>query len=113
MRSFRSTPPSYLIKIIRFYLTSWVRLDLLDLFGGVTQGSVLGLTLWNSVYDYLLNSPLGEGTQNTQLIGFGDELALVASFKDTAVLETKINDMQGQSKNWHLSTPECSPKTSR
>lgn len=113
MRSFRSTPPSYLIEIIRSYLTAWVRPDLLDLFGGVTQGSVLGLTLWNPVYDYRLNSPLGEGTQDTQLIGFADDLALVTSFKDPVVLETKINGMQGQPTNWHPSTPECPPKTSR
>ena len=42
--------------------------------GGVSQGSVLGLDLWNIMYDTLLRLPLPDGATT---VGFADDVVLV------------------------------------
>ncbi|KAA5634955.1 hypothetical protein F3G63_34325, partial [Pseudomonas aeruginosa] len=56
--------------------------------GGVPQGSILGPTLWNILYDGVLRLELGDGAQ---LIGFADDLALVVSAKKEAELMAITN----------------------
>lgn len=56
--------------------------------GGVPQRSVLGSTLWNVFYDDFLNLDTPPGVK---LIGFADDLAVVAVAKTTDSLENSIN----------------------
>lgn len=83
--------PLYLRGLIRSYLMDRVlraRSGVVDLTGGVPQGSVLGPTLWNIVYDELLDMPTEPGTR---LIGFADDLALVTTARDPENLENIMN----------------------
>lgn len=83
--------PTYIRKIIRSYLTSrilYANSGTVELTGGVPQGSVLCPTLWNVVYDHLLETPTEQGAQ---LIGFADDLALVVTARDPAMLESIAN----------------------
>jgi hypothetical protein len=55
---------------------------------GVPQGSVLGPTLWNVAYDYLLDMEVPPGVQ---LIGFADDLAVVGIVRTGQLLEDLVN----------------------
>lgn len=86
---------SGLIGIIRSYLSNRkIVLDAQDISkeievnSGVPQGSVLGPTLWNILYDDLLRLEYPEGVT---LIGFADDIALVATEKNERVLMNKVN----------------------
>lgn len=92
--------PLYIRRILRFYLTDRIlhaSSGTVELTGGVPQGSVLGPTLWNVVYDELLEMPT---TPGTQLIGFADDLALVATARDPVTLETIVNRTLGDIDGW-------------
>ena len=53
---------------------------------GVPQGSVLGPSLWNAMYDGVLKLELPEGTET---IAFADDLALIVVAKTTTSLKLK------------------------
>lgn len=64
---------------------------------GVPQGSVLGPTLWNTLYDDLLEMEMPEGVT---LIGFADDVAMVASAKTEELLMTIVNTALLRVVNW-------------
>ncbi|KAL4154115.1 hypothetical protein QTP88_001948 [Uroleucon formosanum] len=68
---------------------------------GVPQGSVLGPTLWNVLYDDLLRVPLPEGVE---YLAFADDVALVATAKDAYELEEKLTVAAERVSSWLEST---------
>ncbi|KAL4100866.1 hypothetical protein QTP88_020895 [Uroleucon formosanum] len=87
--------PNYLQRIIRSYLEN--RLLIYESGGieeemvvtcGVPQGSVLGPTLWNILYDGLLCNRLPPGVE---YLAFADDVALVAKARDSIRLEKLLS----------------------
>lgn len=64
---------------------------------GVPQGSVLGPTLWNIMYDPVLDLAVPDGVT---LLGYADDLALVGVGKNREQLEGKLNDALSRVTNW-------------
>lgn len=64
---------------------------------GVPQGSVLGPTLWNTMYDGLLKMEQPEGVN---LIGFADDIALVVVAKGEEALMNKANESLRRITDW-------------
>lgn len=94
--------PTYIRRIIRSYLTDRIlhaNAGTVELTGGggVPQESVLGPTLWNAVYDELLEMPTPPGVQ---LIGFADDLALVTTDRDPETLENVTNRTLKEIDRW-------------
>lgn len=84
-----------IINIVSSYLSD--RLIILEAQGvaktktinsGIPQGSILGPTLWNILYNDLLET---EFTQGTKLIGFADDIAMVVVAKTEQELMNKAN----------------------
>ncbi|KAJ8924031.1 hypothetical protein NQ315_006808 [Exocentrus adspersus] len=55
----------------------------------VPQGSVLGATLWNILYDGVLRLPIEE---EIMLVAYADDLEILVEEKKIDVLTTKVND---------------------
>ncbi|KAL1448625.1 hypothetical protein WDU94_003699 [Cyamophila willieti] len=64
---------------------------------GVPQGSIGGGTLWNILYDQVLQLDLPE---NIQLVAFADDLAVVAVAKKERDLENLTNNALEKIQNW-------------
>lgn len=64
---------------------------------GVPQGSVLGPTLWNVMYNGLLELELPRGAE---LIGFADDVVVVVAAKNEAILTTVANTILQRVSNW-------------
>jgi len=78
---------SYFRDRVLLYDTSCGRLQH-RISGGVPQGSVLGPTLWNVMYDAVLRLPTPPGTR---IVGFADDIAIVAVAKELRDVETSTN----------------------
>jgi hypothetical protein len=96
--------PSYICRIIGSYLenrTLLLRLDVKQnaqpISSGVPQGSVLGPTLWNVLYDGLLRNSLPDGVS---FLAFADDVALVAVAKDSILLGTALSKAAEITRNW-------------
>lgn len=99
----RDVPP-YLVGVLRSYMgdrsLSFVSGDTqtnLSVTCGVPQGSVLGPTLWNVFYDGLLRADMPDGVQ---LVGFADDLAVVATARSTPALEAVVNLALSTIESW-------------
>ena len=64
---------------------------------GVPQGSVLGPLLWNIFYDGVLSLGMPEGIT---IIGYADDLALVAVGRDAKELTTRIDTAMIRLTDW-------------
>ena len=65
--------------------------------GGVPQGSVLGPTLWNIMYDGIFKLPLPAGVT---LVGFADDIALVAVAKLKEEISRICNESIDMIHSW-------------
>lgn len=84
-----------LIKIVASYLSERKILlesdsepKLIKINSGVPQGSVMGPTLWNVLYDEVLTTELPAGVK---LVGFADDIAVVAKAKSEELLTNLVN----------------------
>lgn len=96
--------PLYLCRLVDDYLSDRKIIYEADgqktevkLTSGVPQGSVLGPTLWNVLYDDLLRVPLPEGVE---YLAFADDVALVATAKEPYELEGKLTTAAGKVSSW-------------
>lgn len=64
---------------------------------GVPQGSVLGPTLWNVLYDEVLGLDL---TRDATTIGFADDLALVVGAESSDLLVANANECLHRISTW-------------
>ncbi|KAL4134845.1 hypothetical protein QTP88_006546 [Uroleucon formosanum] len=101
----RTGVPRYLLKIIWSYMEDRsITIRTSDgnsidkpVTGGVPQGSVLGPTLWNVFYDDILRMDVPEGVQ---LVGFADDLALLAVGETSDTLEEVVNPTLDAIDGW-------------
>ena len=96
--------PRYIREMITSYLTnrklmylSGKGTEIFEVTAGVTQGSVLGLLLWNIMYDEVLRLQLPPGVK---IIGFADDIAIVTVAKHIHQVEESTNTAIAQVKNW-------------
>jgi len=97
--------PEYLVLMIRSWLSERQLLvgdqrNIKTVTCGVPQGSVLGPTLWNVAYDYLLDMEVSRGVQ---LISFADDLAVVGVAKTGEELEELVNPTLEKIDQWMTS----------
>nr|CAI5853258.1 unnamed protein product [Callosobruchus analis] len=91
--------PKFLQNIISSYLENRsikIAKEVLPMTTGVPQGSALGPLIWNIFY----NGVLEINIPKVRSIGFADDLALVATSKDSDTLERVVNDALLRIDKW-------------
>lgn len=96
--------PEYLVRTLQSYFENRVLLyDTREgvkyhrVTGGVPQGSVLGPTLWNIMYDGILRI---EKPHGSEIIGYADDIAVVVVAKTLPRLQQKCNRLIQRLKSW-------------
>ena len=102
----RRGAPAYLKKMLRNYLSDgWVILHLNEgtieqrMVTRVPQGSVIGPTLWNLVYDRFLKREVGQGCE---VIGYADDIALLVAAKSLENFTRRVKQEVAGIKGWLL-----------
>ncbi|XP_033251211.1 uncharacterized protein LOC117190263 [Drosophila miranda] len=87
--------PRYLQRMVQSYFERRLLLydtqagtEEYEVSAGVPQGSVLGPTMWNAMYDGILRLSLPHGVN---MVGFADDVAVLVVAKDLSVVETTCN----------------------
>lgn len=92
---------TYLVRFISSYLKDrkiQIEKDtVIDTDAGVPQGSVLGPTLWNILYDDVLDLEL---TRDAVTIGYADDLALIVGAPDENSLVANTNTCLDKISTW-------------
>lgn len=93
-----------LISVIRSYLSErHILLEAeetyktVNITSGVPQGSILGPTLWNIMYDGLFKLDMPDGIT---LVGFADDVAIVATARTESLLMNSANIALMRVSNW-------------
>jgi hypothetical protein len=97
--------PSYIYKLADSYLNDRYIIatdalgstEKIKVNSGVPQGSILGPTLWNLLYDEVFKIKLGD---NTELIGFADDLALMVKARTEEAVMEETNAALSSIKDW-------------
>ena len=98
----------HIIELVKNYLSERVLLvgeeGEMRMSCGVPQGSILEPLLWNIYYDEVLDTEMPVGVT---LIGYADDLAMVAVAKTGSELENKINTAVVEVTEWLHSRNLC------
>ena len=96
--------PDYLCRILRSYFQNRVLVyetnagrKTIEVTAGVPQGSILGPTLWNAMYNGVLTLKLPKGVV---LVGFADDVVLSVTGETMEEVETLATEAIGMVENW-------------
>ena len=91
----------YLINLIDSYFSERKiiiqKKECIDMTAGVPQGSILGPTLWNILYDQVLRLKLPEGVTN---IAYADDLAVLVCAENQIELKNRANESLMRIDGW-------------
>lgn len=96
--------PTYLIRIIRSYLSDRTLLYDTDdgvkyyrVTAGVPQGSVIGPLLWITLYDGVLRLPVPRGVN---IVGYADDIAVTIVAKELLDIQATATNVTKKIKTW-------------
>lgn len=96
--------PDYLCKMLRSYFENRVLVydtddgwKVIDITAGVPQGSILGPTLWNAMYNGVLTLQLPRGVE---IVGFADDIVLTVTGETVEEVEMLSTEAIGIVEDW-------------